>query len=57
MEAVNRFEVLSGGVPEQGLGAAPNTVRIILSGFTDLKVVIDAVNRGSVFKFLTKPWE
>lgn len=35
----------------------PNTVRIILSGFTDLKVVTDAVNRGSVFKFLTKPWD
>ena len=35
----------------------PNTVRMILSGFTDLKVVTDAVNRGSVFKFLTKPWD
>lgn len=35
----------------------PNTVRIILSGYTDLSVVTDAVNRGSVFKFLTKPWD
>lgn len=35
----------------------PNTVRMILSGFTDLKVVTDSVNRGSVFKFLTKPWD
>ena len=35
----------------------PNTVRIILSGYTDLNVVTDAVNRGSVFKFLTKPWD
>ncbi len=35
----------------------PDTVRIILSGYTDLAVVTDAVNRGSVFKFLTKPWE
>jgi diguanylate cyclase (GGDEF)-like protein/PAS domain S-box-containing protein len=35
----------------------PDTVRMILSGFTDLKVVTDAVNRGSVFKFLTKPWD
>lgn len=32
-------------------------MRIILSGFTDLKVVTEAVNRGSVFKFLTKPWD
>jgi CheY-like chemotaxis protein len=35
----------------------PDTVRIILSGYTDLAVVTDAVNRGAVFKFLTKPWD
>ncbi|MFA7268391.1 MAG: EAL domain-containing protein [Sterolibacterium sp.] len=35
----------------------PHTVRIILSGFTELNSVIDAVNRGAVYKFLTKPWE
>jgi EAL domain-containing protein (putative c-di-GMP-specific phosphodiesterase class I)/FixJ family two-component response regulator len=34
----------------------PETVRIILSGYTDLEVVTDSVNRGAVFKFLTKPW-
>ncbi len=32
-------------------------MRIILSGYTDLEVVTDSVNRGAVFKFLTKPWE
>ena len=35
----------------------PDTVRIILSGYTDLGVVTDSVNRGAVFKFLTKPWD
>ncbi|WP_179958254.1 EAL domain-containing protein [Chitinimonas arctica] len=35
----------------------PDTVRIILSGYTDLQVVTDSVNRGAVFKFLTKPWD
>ncbi|MGE5468075.1 MAG: EAL domain-containing protein [Ignavibacteria bacterium] len=34
----------------------PDTVRIILSGYTDLEAVTDAVNRGEIFKFLTKPW-
>ncbi|MEP6880648.1 MAG: EAL domain-containing protein [Dokdonella sp.] len=34
----------------------PDTMRIILSGYTDLNVVTDSVNRGSVFRFLTKPW-
>jgi EAL domain-containing protein (putative c-di-GMP-specific phosphodiesterase class I)/FixJ family two-component response regulator/GGDEF domain-containing protein len=33
----------------------PTTVRIVLSGYTDLDSVIDAVNRGAVYKFLTKP--
>ena len=34
----------------------PETVRLILSGYTDLAVVTDSVNRGAVYKFLTKPW-
>jgi diguanylate cyclase (GGDEF)-like protein/PAS domain S-box-containing protein len=35
----------------------PETVRIILSGYTDLATVTESINRGSVYKFLTKPWE
>lgn len=33
----------------------PATVRIVMSGYTDLNSVIDAVNRGAIYKFLTKP--
>jgi diguanylate cyclase (GGDEF)-like protein/PAS domain S-box-containing protein len=35
----------------------PRTVRIVLSGYTELNAVTDAINRGSVYKFLTKPWD
>ena len=35
----------------------PDTVRIVLSGYTELNSVTDAINRGAVYKFLTKPWE
>jgi len=35
----------------------PTTIRILLSGYTDLETVTEAVNRGAVFKFLTKPWD
>lgn len=35
----------------------PDTVRIVLSGYTDLNSVTDAINQGSVYKFLTKPWD
>ena len=35
----------------------PDTVRMTLSGYTDLQSIIDAVNEGAVYKFLTKPWD
>lgn len=34
----------------------PDTIRIILTGYADLQTVIDVVNEGTVYKFLTKPW-
>lgn len=35
----------------------PETMRMVLSGYADLNSVIDAVNQGAIYKFLTKPWE
>ncbi|NQD94721.1 response regulator, partial [Pseudomonas sp. CrR25] len=35
----------------------PETIRIVLSGYTDLKSVTDAINQGAIYKFLTKPWD
>lgn len=35
----------------------PDTVRIILSGYTDLKSVTQAINHGAIYKFITKPWD
>jgi len=35
----------------------PDTVRIVLSGYTELNSVTDAINRGAVYKFFTKPWD
>ncbi len=35
----------------------PETVRILLSAYGDLETVTDALNRGSIFKFVGKPWE
>ncbi len=34
---------------------APDTVRIMLTGFADVTIAINAVNDGAVFRFLTKP--
>lgn len=35
----------------------PHAIRIVLSGYTELQSVTDAVNRGQIYKFLTKPWD
>lgn len=36
---------------------APDTLRILLTGFSDLRAIIDSVNEGEVFRFINKPWE
>ena len=35
----------------------PDAVRIMLSGYTELQYITDAINEGSIYKFLTKPWD
>lgn len=35
---------------------SPDTVRLIISGQSDMDAVLDAINEGEVFRFLTKPW-
>ncbi|HEX7639698.1 MAG TPA: EAL domain-containing protein, partial [Burkholderiaceae bacterium] len=35
----------------------PHTVRIVLSGYTELQSITAAINEGAIYKFLTKPWE
>ncbi len=35
----------------------PDTVRVMLSGYTDLSSVTDSVNKVAIYKFLTKPWD
>ena len=34
----------------------PKPIRILITGFADINVVIDAINKGEVYKYLTKPW-
>lgn len=35
----------------------PDTIRIVLTGYTDLDSVTSAINHGAIYKFLTKPWD
>ncbi len=34
----------------------PEPIRILMTGYTDVNAVIDAINLGQVYKYLTKPW-
>ncbi|MBI5017501.1 MAG: response regulator [Deltaproteobacteria bacterium] len=36
---------------------SPSSIRIVLSGYAELSAVIDAVNEGAIFRFVTKPWD
>ncbi len=35
----------------------PDTVRMILTGFSDVEAIIRAINTGRVFRYVTKPWD
>jgi response regulator RpfG family c-di-GMP phosphodiesterase len=50
MPGMNGAEFLS-----QVRQKSPETVRMLLTGGTDLNAAIDAVNEGNIFRFLTKP--
>ena len=35
----------------------PDTVRMILTGFSDVEAIIGAINTGRVYRYITKPWD
>jgi putative two-component system response regulator len=35
----------------------PDTVRILITGYSDINAVVSAVNEGSIFKYVSKPWD
>lgn len=41
----------------QQLPQEPDNVRIILTGFSDMEAIIDAINTGKVYRYITKPWD
>lgn len=41
---------------EKILPKHPDCIRILLTGFSDITAVIDAINKGKVYSYVTKPW-
>jgi diguanylate cyclase (GGDEF)-like protein len=52
MPAMNGIELL-----ERAAALQPDSSRLLLTGYADLQTAIDAINRGAVSRFLSKPWE
>jgi eukaryotic-like serine/threonine-protein kinase len=36
---------------------APGTVRLLLTGYSDLAAIVGSINDGEVFRFVSKPWQ
>lgn len=35
----------------------PNPIRILVTGYTDIKAIKDAINEGQIYKYVEKPWD
>jgi response regulator RpfG family c-di-GMP phosphodiesterase len=40
----------------QARGERPGVVRVLFTGYADVRAVINAINHGQIFRYLTKPW-
>jgi len=53
-----RMPTMSGvGFLEKAKEAAPDAVRIVITGYADIQAAADAINSLGVFKFILKPWD
>lgn len=42
---------------ESIVDAFPDPIRMLLTGYADINAVIDAINKGQVYKYFSKPWD
>jgi signal transduction histidine kinase len=52
MPGMSGVEVL-----QQARSIRPGTTRLLFTAYADIRAVIDAINEGHVFRYITKPWE
>ncbi len=38
-------------------GEWPDAIRMVFTGYADVKAVIDAINQGHIYRYITKPWD
>jgi putative two-component system response regulator len=44
-------------VLEASQSIRPEAIKILLTGYTDIQALIDAINSGNVYKYIQKPWD
>jgi response regulator RpfG family c-di-GMP phosphodiesterase len=42
---------------EQVRARWPDTLRLLLTGYSDVTSIIEAINRGEIYRYITKPWD
>lgn len=52
MPEITGIEFLESIIPEY-----PDVPRLLLTGYADINAVIEAINKGSIFKYIQKPWD
>jgi DNA-binding NtrC family response regulator len=52
MPGMTGVEFLQAVIPKH-----PGPIRILLTGYSDINAVVDAINKGEVYRYLTKPWD
>ncbi len=52
MPGVTGVEFLESIIPEY-----PDPIRILLTGYADIEAVINAINKGQVYRYINKPWD
>lgn len=38
-------------------GPHPEATRLLFTGYADIRAVVDAINQGNVYRYITKPWD
>ena len=42
---------------EKTIPEFPECIRMVLTGFSDMEAIIDVINNGRIFRYITKPWD
>ncbi len=50
-------EMMGHEVLREAKRISPNTIRILLTGYSDLESIIHSVNAGEIFRYINKPWK